>query len=169
MSKAKPRKKTASAWIRKHYRRTVADLVDGADAEDCGDALRIAAIKHSIRKWEGVLPTNLKAHGLKVVDRAIFSSEGKKILPLDASTCALCELYKMDCDSCPVTLSGALECADRDSAYHKAGYTPNARNVGAMVKVLEKALEWEKGNLTVDREMMEAVASMLKSVADLSR
>lgn len=65
------------------------------------DTAKEDAIAHSLRKWQGLTPENLKKHGVihepfaGVIDESDFSA-GKPIymyseaVPIDSGTCALC-------------------------------------------------------------------------------
>ena len=62
---------------------------------------KIARIKHSLRKWEGLMPAMLKKHGI----RENFSAP----ILVDQTTCALCIAYyssnedcEGECDDCPL-------------------------------------------------------------------
>ncbi len=74
------------------------------------------ALKHSLRKWEGLLPKNLKRHGLRL-DRSgsrvrllSFAGTVREFLIIDSSSCALCVHFWPDdpcssdfCARCPLS------------------------------------------------------------------
>ena len=59
------------------------------------------AIAHSLKKWLGLLPRNLKRYGLKTAP-----------LRIDSSTCALCHhyIFTVGCRNCPLTLVRGAPC-----------------------------------------------------------
>ncbi len=117
----------------------------------------IAAIEHSLRKWEGLSQKQLKKHGL-VREYAMLIDVNRVVLDIDNSTCALCEKYMdydpnyglfddtdnvspSECAECPIVLSGQRSCNKPNSVYTQ--YISDSENSGAaMVKVLKKALKW---------------------------
>ena len=94
------------------------------------------AIEHSLRKWQGLTPENLKKHGViherfaGVIDENDFRA-GKptymypEAVPIDAGTCALCHHYHSEpddggylddeepddyCGECPLKLTRHATC-----------------------------------------------------------
>ncbi len=64
-------------------------------------------VRHSLRKWEGLLLENLKKHGLD-------DDDSRLPIEVDDSTCALCHLWAhLECAGCPLFQAG-YEC-DVDS------------------------------------------------------
>jgi hypothetical protein len=61
------------------------------DANVAGDGSDMECLDHSIKKWNGVLPENLKKHQL-AKDYKCISDEDYG-LNIDGSTCALCQKY----------------------------------------------------------------------------
>lgn len=57
----------------------------------------LVAVRHSLKKWNGLLPENLARHNLQVTGRRLRSvgrpKRGAKFLAIDYSTCALCVAY----------------------------------------------------------------------------
>ena len=92
------------SWIDEFYP-VPADKVKG----------KITAIKHSLKKWEGLTKENLEKHNLS-----------EPPIWVDSETCALCHLYfnesKYDidesiaCDSCPLKKSLGYPCDDNQQA-----------------------------------------------------
>ena len=93
--------------------------------EDAGKVSAKDALAHSLRKWEGILPENLKKHDVFLDED--HKLRGKKGPPMGYvtgnKTCALCHHhwhYFIDtCDDCPLTAVGAC-CLDYNSPYERA-------------------------------------------------
>lgn len=62
-----------------------------------------AALAHSLNKWRGLKPANLKRHGVsKELDKACIS-DGSNKLRIDGESCALCSMYANgNCVGCPI-------------------------------------------------------------------
>lgn len=61
-----------------------------------------AAIEHSIKKWEGLLPENLKKHGV-VLDRCGDIHDDEVKFEISDLSCALCQKYFWECCiKCPL-------------------------------------------------------------------
>lgn len=72
---------------------------------------KVAALKHSIQKWTGLLPKNLEKHGLEKVGRWISEKENAALdFFIDSNTCALCVRFlnenpngdEHECKKCPL-------------------------------------------------------------------
>lgn len=57
------------------------------------------AVAHSLRKWKGLRPDALRAHGLAA--NYSLRDAGGATFPVDVDTCALCKAHT-DCDTCPL-------------------------------------------------------------------
>lgn len=94
------------------------------------------AVAHSLKKWRGLLPRNLKKHGLKEAPIEFGMS----------STCALCVNYTAHpasgdmCDGCPLFEIGH-ECQGQGSPYDQWATHDDPR---PMIAALRVAKEWEK-------------------------
>lgn len=73
-------------------------------AEDC---TRKNALEHTIRKWRGALPHNLKRHRVIIRDQRIEDEDKEvkegleeTIFWFDTETCALC--WRYPCSECPL-------------------------------------------------------------------
>jgi len=67
-------------------------------------------IKHSLRKWLGLLPKNLKKHNLKQVGWSLVSKKCNEMehnFIVDGKTCSLCRKnsIKNNCKNCIFTLN----------------------------------------------------------------
>lgn len=67
------------------------------------------ALAHSLKKWEGLRPSNLRRHGVVMVNARVFAEAcPEKFLSVDADSCALCYWYtnqkRVDkpCRGCPL-------------------------------------------------------------------
>lgn len=72
-----------------------------------------AAIKHSIKKWEGLLPENLKKHGVVLNGLGdVCENLGSHFcFEISTDTCALCEKYFNDiCSKCPLYKKLGFKC-----------------------------------------------------------
>lgn len=69
-----------------------------------------AAIEHSIKKWEGLLPENLKKHGV-VLDRCGDIHDDVINFEISDQSCALCQKYMHECCAkCPLHEKLGFEC-----------------------------------------------------------
>ena len=66
------------------------------------------ALRHSIRKWRGLLPENLAKHKVKCVNGDVVDRDLKSFA-IDTESCALCCLYlahncvtRPACSACPI-------------------------------------------------------------------
>lgn len=93
------------------------------------------ALKHSLRKWIGLLSKNRRKHKVTLRNCVLFDNNNE--LEIDASSCALCKHYEHDdCVTCPLFTDG--KCCY--GAYSKA----YDNRVVPMIKLLKKALEFTK-------------------------
>lgn len=104
-----------------------------------------AAVLHSIRKWEGLLPENLKRHGVEV-DMGDLIDEYGKLFQMDESSCALCQLYLNDtCVSCPLSQArGSVPCDSEKRSENTAPYKTwfSSDDPKPMLRWLRKALKF---------------------------
>jgi len=69
-----------ASWKREFYR-TPADRVS-----------KRYALRHSLKKWTGLLPINLKKHKIKL-DMACLRDDNSNILEISCDSCALCQHF----------------------------------------------------------------------------
>ena len=103
---------------------------------------RREALEHCIRKWEGVLPKNLKKHEVLYSSHEIIDGDDDDyFLQFNSDTCALCTLYghSWHCDGCPIKKSCNLGSAHINSA----------DDPKPMLRVLKAALKKEMKDETV--------------------
>ncbi len=94
----------------------------------------VKALKHGIKKWIGLLPENVKKHGVFIdaFDNLIEKHSMIDSFSIDSSSCALCMRYD-DCEECPI-----FPCESN----HRAPYRiwQRSHNPRPMIRVLKKAL-----------------------------
>ncbi len=114
------------------------------------------AIQHSVKKWEGLLPDNLKKHNvtMNIDEVSVQDARGKEFLEVDQVTCSLCHHYFKvksqghSCNQCPLfKVRNSVACCDegyynqreeKDSPY---GIMVEKGNPRPMLKWLRKALK----------------------------
>jgi len=83
-------------------------------------AADVVALRHSVKKWEGLRPGNLERHGLKVSSKhgrsRIQGVKGANFY-IDSASCALCSKYLFfsrdddGCGNCPLSkIRGNVVC-----------------------------------------------------------
>lgn len=115
---------------------------------------KVAAVKHSIKKWKGLRPENLKKHGLGYFDvKGLQDSDGDEFW-VSSGSCALCRKYyddeqqdKNPCYRCPLYKSlGNIECDGVDDMPFVL-FVDNNNDPEPMIAALEKVLvEIENAN-----------------------
>lgn len=124
-------KELTKAWLDKYYPVRVVDL-------DLDNMTQEQIVEHSLVKWRGVRDVEL--WDLQA-DHWTVKEGRDAILSLSCSSCSLCRKHYNEwngCPTCPIVLSGQDSCNESGSAY-LTGAT-------AMVRCLEKTLDWVKGN-----------------------
>ncbi len=108
------------------------------------------AIEHSLRKWNGLLPKNLKKHGLEKAGRFIQEKQDSVAdMMIDAESCALCVKYldtdclesENECVRCPLFNSLGEQCDGDGSPYFMWLRKDEPK---PMIKALKKLLEETK-------------------------
>lgn len=135
------RTKNDIAWLRRFYPKAATYL-------NVTDKSWLMAVRHSIRKWQGLNRSTLADYGLQKSDDLIQDMWGNVVLNIDGESCALCVKSRPDgCDICPVCLMRDTACddtsvsADVSSEYHEwvdRGHTE------PMLKLLRKVERWLK-------------------------
>ena len=114
---------TFKTWKQEFYPISARIAADRAKTVDGFDDVALA--QHSLRKWQGLRPENLKRHGVEVVKynhgaKYITSGNSLVELNIDSGTCALCDAHikgydEADdpCETCPLYQSrGKVACDD---------------------------------------------------------
>ena len=113
-----------SSWKKEFYK-TPADEVS-----------KRFALKHSIRKWIGLLSVNRRKHNVSLDTGQLHGNDSDEGLYIDGSTCALCQHHntKNHCSTCPVVITTGKTC-------HKAYESMFDYNrVKPMIDLLKRAL-----------------------------
>lgn len=89
------------------------------------------SLNHSITKWTGLLPENLKKHGVKYV-YGMLSDGIDSFAITTSSTCSLCfHFAHKECELCPLYIvRGNVQCDspkgdERENPYHAFTYRDN--------------------------------------------
>lgn len=86
-------------WKKKYYPETASyfDNLAPSERNIC------AALVHSLNKWRGLRPANLKRHGVSKEPNKACISDGSNKLIIDWGSCALCSIYENgNCAGCPI-------------------------------------------------------------------
>lgn len=78
---------------------SLADWKDEFYPHDAEEATEEDAVEHSLRKWEGLRPENLKKHKVHTIGSDLEDDEDD-YLDIDWSTCALCRVHSTSGDMC---------------------------------------------------------------------
>lgn len=110
----------------------------------------IKAIEHSLLKWKGLSPSNIKKHGISLSMGLYWTylEDDQGYLSITASSCALCEKYydgMVRCQKCPLYLVRDNTPCDRmmeGESVSPYGIFQDYGNPRPMVRFLKKALKW---------------------------
>lgn len=115
----------------------------------------VKAVEHSIRKWVGLRPSNLKRHGMvSYWVSGDIAEEGHTLtfLYIDGQSCSLCQKFVAvnygDCSGCPLYESrGQVRCdCTGDTEGNPYGAWRTKGDPMPMIKALRKSLKWIKEN-----------------------
>jgi hypothetical protein len=107
----------------------------------------LQAAKHSLAKWLGLTPENLKDHVLtkdfaEIVERQAVAN----YFGIDCSTCALCEyddklvyIDEQGCYNCPLFQHTGISCNDDESPYVTFLKTDDPTK---MIEELDSTVKW---------------------------
>lgn len=118
-------------------------------------------VRHSLRKWEGVLPKNLRKHDLARNTFFICEKRGKEFA-LGRATCSLCEKVSsyspsnfIDCELCPLS-AVRVPCGRSGSPWYQAtlGDPGGEATVRPLLKALEDALKFVQTH-RFNKELLE--------------
>lgn len=114
----------------------------------------LEAVRHSLQKWRGLKPENLKRHNVNVDHPAVNYRTGRALsgrsqgyLNINDGSCALCVKHggSYDCKPCPIARAVGRRCDQKvyvvdtghgTSPWHEFTDT---KDPDAMIAVLEKA------------------------------
>ena len=95
----------------------------------------LRAIDHSLRKWTGLLPKNLKKHGAHINAWGDIEDDTNAELTIDENSCSLCAKADVrgskNCARCPILINVGVKCTD---AFREFMYTQDPK---PMIKLLE--------------------------------
>lgn len=101
----------------------------------------IAALKHSIRKWTGLSPANLRKHGVKKWGDENITGDGDFTFQVSDRTCALCHRH-IDCVGCSLRAELNERCyGDEEGPYGQFIYNNKIR---PMLNALRRTLKGVK-------------------------
>ena len=107
----------------------------------------IAAVRHSLCKWQGLLPANLKRHQCKKNNFAhIRGYRGAAALAIDTDSCALCQIHRDEylyglesCGDCPIVALLGHSCTGNDERPYEIWQETG--DPAPMIKVLRRTLK----------------------------
>jgi len=111
-----------------------------------------AMLEHSLRKWRGAIPANLRKHGVEYKHSAsIVDVENSAVFTFNCQSCALCQVYHNerteqgrgipDCTGCPLNdMFGGPCCYSNPDPYAVFLKTGNPQ---PMIEALTKCLQNE--------------------------
>lgn len=104
----------------------------------------VAACEHSLKKWEGALPSNPERHGVTFGsdDKGLVVGvgESRNMLYFGEDSCALCALHANNaCYGCPLFIADGRRCGPSGSPYRRACVSLDPR---PMVAALKRALKY---------------------------
>ena len=119
-----------NSWKKEYYVGRVRTAGKGA----------LTAVEHSLKKWEGLLPKNLKKHGVHISHNEVYNPETGASFPIDCTSCALChstidKYQTIDCNECTITHATGQRCDGNNSPY--SAFLDHS-NPKPMIKVLKK-------------------------------
>ena len=93
------------------------------------------ALEHGIRKWTGLLPSNLKKHEIERIEGEGSITDGSHSFFVGDSECALCVRHS-ECENCPIAPCWGWD--NLETPWAKWNTTGNPR---PMLSRLKKALK----------------------------
>lgn len=110
----------------------------------------ISTLHHSLRKWKGLLASNLKRHKLRLICFNSLTGGNGRDFYIDSDSCSLCALYlRSDCINCPISKNyEKTECNMKSEAW-KAWCSDNNPKpmIARLKKELKRALAEEFPNM----------------------
>jgi len=111
------------------------------------------AVQHSLRKWEGLRPENLRKHKVSITGGKVTDDEAVNLtesVGIDSTSCALCFLHRDDsdyynpCNACPLMRTHGRPC-------DKARQSPwsmwvKVKDPEPMISFLREALTQQQEN-----------------------
>ena len=99
----------------------------------------LQALRHTLKKYHGLRPENIKKHNL--THRYNVIRDSRDIFLFTGSSCALCRKYSSFCKSCPIRKSEGGSCSEKENgAYIKL---MNDSDPEPMILLMEKLIKKE--------------------------
>jgi hypothetical protein len=90
-------------WVEEFYPQS-------ASSVDC----ELDAVKHSIKKWEGLRKEALNRHDVMLSGNVVREVKGEANFHFDADNCSLCVISCKICPKCPLAfVRGGIPCTTR--------------------------------------------------------
>jgi len=134
---------TIKSWCEEHYPTSANEFCKNKDA--------LAAIKHTLRKWQGARVEVLDKHNLKFTRGSLLDENNVKF-GFSAESCSLCELSSSkdgdnrNCEICPFHIVFKRACTtneyDQYSDYSEFGIWYHDGDPEPMIKSLEEVLKF---------------------------
>lgn len=153
-----PEPKSYAEWLAKFYPTDAKEFIPAEDEEDNlyffseadelglmsreQKAQEISALKHSIRKWEGLRPETLREY--KVYYYSVPH------LYINATSCALCALKAVICEDCSIggylASTGEMQIPqDELNCLKQFRKMTRNKNPEPMISLLNETLKWVEG------------------------
>lgn len=135
------------SWMDEFY----PEIVSGVERTN------LEALKHSLRKWEGLTTENMERHDVSI--RKL--EDGERGLYINSSSCALCYKHRFAtvprCVACPIYKSNGVGCRDgvvEDTfVWSEWGIWSDDRNPQPMIDLLRKlVVEYSEDNKEEDND-----------------
>ena len=169
--------KSYAEWLAKYYPTDAKEFIPSeggkdnlyffSEAEDLGlmsgaqKAQEISALKHSIRKWEGLRPETLREYGVYYDSRVSWvfpdyinpeelDTYSDPYLHINATSCALCALKSVICEDCSIgsylASTGEMQIpADELNCLKQFKIMVKDKNPEPMISLLNETLKWVEG------------------------
>ena len=124
-------------------------------------AQEISALKHSIRKWEGLRPETLREYGVYYDSRVSWvfpdyinpeelDTYSDPHLHINATSCALCALKSVSCEDCSIgsylASTGEMQIpVDELNCLKQFRIMVKDKNPEPMISLLNETLKWVEG------------------------
>lgn len=135
---------STTTWLQEFYPISAKKLADDPNSTDRD------LVIHSLKKWTGLSPENLKIHNMFLNETVLKSPGGKTVIRVNYRSCALC-LRHIDrksktgmCATCPIVRAHGFPCDDYTlGAYHESLFFGSPKMIDLLRETLTY-LETEK-------------------------
>lgn len=110
------------------------------------EVAREQAVQHSLQKWIGLRPENLKLHGVELQTSSfpptLTSAHDSDALQIFSKSCALCKYYAQNdgCEGCPLQVANDETMCDATRGESPWFDFVEREDPERMISLLEKAL-----------------------------